>query len=204
MVAISALAMSALVQFPFSAPIYFVYIAPLLVLAILAVQSVGAKVPRSLLILVAVFYVVFAVARVTPGFIYSMGVRSATDEQTERLELARGGLLVPAKDAGEYRQLIELVRSHVSGDFTYAGPDAPEVYFLAGLRNPTRSLFDFFDKQDEDTKRILQALTDREVASIVINNAPGFSLGLTAALADSLAARYPDSSVIGRFVVRWR
>ncbi len=36
LVAVSVLAMCSLVQFPFSAPIYFSYIAPLLVLAILA------------------------------------------------------------------------------------------------------------------------------------------------------------------------
>ena len=29
--------------------------------------------------------------------------------------------------------------------YIFAGPDTPEIYALTGLRNPTRSLFDYLD-----------------------------------------------------------
>jgi hypothetical protein len=156
------------------------------------------------MVAVAGFYLVFAIARVTPGFVFNMGRWSAPDEQTRRLSLVRGGLRVPSADVREYQLLVALVRRHALGEFIYAGPDAPEVYFLSNLRNPTRSLFDFFNVANGESQQLLRTLTSRQVAVVVVNNAPAFSPPLNGALRDSLAARYRDSLAIGRFLVRWR
>ena len=56
----------------------------------------------------------------------------------------------------------------------YAGPDTPEIYALTGLRNPTRSLFDYLDPIGlrARTRDLLRALRSRGVTAIVINRDP--------------------------------
>ncbi len=119
---------------------------------------------RQLLILPAAFYCICS-ARVTPGFIYSMGVRSAPDRQVHDLSLARGGLRVASEESRAYEQLISTVRSYATGQFMYAAPDCPEVYFLTGLRNPTRTLFDFLDDGEQDVTRVLAVLAARRITT---------------------------------------
>ena len=58
----------------------------------------------------------------------------------------RGGLRVGAEEQDEYERLVAELRAHASSGYMYATPDCPEVYFLSGLRNPTRTFFDFFDE----------------------------------------------------------
>jgi hypothetical protein len=194
-----------LVQFPFHAPIYFCYVAPLLALAMLAVLSTRERLPRFLLASLLVFYLLFAVLRVTPGFIYDMGIRFMPDRESRRLTLARaGGLRVEPSMAGEYERLVPEVRKHAAGGFMYAAPDCPEVYFLSGLRNPTPTLFDFLDDPAGRTERILNALEKHQVKVIAIFGKPAFSPPLAPDLRRVLAERFPESTTVGRFEVRWR
>ena len=65
-------ATASLVQYPFPAPIYFCYVAPLVALAAAAVFTNG-RAPHPIASLLLVFYVLFAVFRLAPGFIYRMG-----------------------------------------------------------------------------------------------------------------------------------
>ena len=86
----------------------------------------------------------------------------------------------------------------------YAAPDCPEVSFLAGLKNPTRSLYEFLGDSTRRTARVLRALDDHAVTAVALNQLPLFSGSLPGELLDSLAARYPRQAVLDRFVVRWR
>ncbi len=98
-----------------------------------------------------------------------------------------------------------LLRSHSSpGGFTYAAPDCPEVYFLSQLRNPTRTLFDFFDDSAGRGARVLRAIDSSRVRAIAINRGPLFSPPIDSTLALALRARFPDSAVADNFIVRWR
>ena len=133
-----------------------------------------------------------------------MGLRYVPNAHTKVLALDRGGLRVSAEDSEQYEELVAVLLRVAKGGFTYATPDCPEVYFLSGLRNPTRTMFDFFDDPEGRTGRILEALEQRQVTAIVLNLTPEFSPPPSPELAARLAARFPQRRDIGRFVVMWR
>ena len=200
-----AAALCSLVQFPFAGPIYFCYVAPLVILLATAIFASAAHPPRFVLGVLLVFYLLFAVLRVTPGFIYQMGSRYAPDAQTERLTLARaGGLRVGPSDAQLYDELIPLVQSHAAGKFIYAAPDCPEVYFLAGLRSPSRTYFDFSEDPLGQTERILGAIDHLKINVVAINSNPKHSSPMDAELRLALDQRFPHSEELDDFEVRWK
>ena len=112
----------------------------------------------------------------------------------------RGAVL----DVNEYQAVTWLLRAHARGGYTWASPDSPEIYFLTGLRNPTRSLYEFFDDTTAHSARILAALDAHGVTAIVENRKPPFSAPLTPELLGALEARYPHAAELGPYVVRWR
>lgn len=194
----------ALVQFPFAAAVYFFYVAPLVALAGLAIVSTRPRARMAGPAALCLVYLSFAVLRIHPGFIYNMGYFFARDAQTVRLPMDRGGIDVSAADAANYARLVALLREHASSEYAFASPDSPQVYFLSGLRNPTRTLFDVFDDPDGRTERVLRALAAHRVSVIALNQAPEFSGPVPPDLERALRARYPHSEQVGRFVVRWR
>jgi hypothetical protein len=205
MLLLSALSLCSVVQFPFSAAIYFCYVAPLVALTLFALLSLFPQLSQRLLVCVLGFYLLFAVTRITPGFIYEMEESYKPDMQIAPLNLDRaGGLRVTAEEASRYQELIAVVREHTRGPFIYAAPDCPEVYFLAGFRNPTRSLFDFLDDSSERRDEVLNALESHQVNVIVIYDKPAFSGELPETLRDALEERFPSSREVGPFDVRWR
>jgi hypothetical protein len=117
-----------------------------------------------------------------------------------------GGLRVPPRMSDEYKQLVETVRRHDGRNdaYIYAAPDVPEVYFLTGLRNPTRTLYDFFDDPNARTARVLGALREKDVRVVAINTGPGFSKPVSGELRAALEREYPRVEGVGRFEVRWR
>ena len=193
-----------LVQFPYSAPIYWLYAAPLAALAGAAVVSILPGTPGFPTVLILAFYLFFAVRWINPGFIYDMGLHYSRDTQTAVLAVDRGGLRVTPGDSAMYGRLVEAVRRQARGSWVYATPDCPEVSYLTGTRNPTRTLFDFFDDPNGRTQRILSALDQDAVHVVVINQKPAFSGPPPADLAAALEARFPNRITVGRFDVRWR
>lgn len=205
MLLFSVTVLCSLVQFPFAAAIYFCYVAPLAVLALFAFISCLQWRSKSFLLYAAVFYILFAVTRIMPGFIYGMEESYKPERQTTRLHLERGGgLRVTPDDAALTERLIALVREHANSRFIYAAPDCPEVYFLSGLQNPTRTLFDFLDDRTDESENILALLESHNVNLIVINGNPAFSSELPDSHRKILEQRYPSSSEVGEFEVRWR
>jgi hypothetical protein len=198
-------ALCSLVQFPFGAPIYFIYCAPLLILFAAALFTSAVHPPRFVLGALIAFYLLFAILRFTPGFLHNIGFRYATDAQTETLTIARArGLRVQRIDVDLYEEMIALVRMHARGNFMYAAPDCPEVYFLSGLQSPARHYFEYAEEPLGYTSRILNALDRLNVNVIAINSAPNFSERLAADLQGTLEKRYPHSAEVGKFQVRWK
>ena len=191
-----------LVQFPFSQPVYFTYIAPLVAVSAVAVVS-SFRVGRGMAGAVLCFYLLFAVMD-NQGFVYRQGYYFAPSDQTEMLSLDRGGLRVSREDKEEYEALVSLLQRHAKGGFVYAGPDCPEVYFLSALRNPTRTFFDFFDDPTDRTARVLGQIEDHGVRVIAINQRPDFSGQMPAGLSSALVDRFPEFTEVGRFQVRWK
>lgn len=200
----STAAMCGLIQFPFAAPIYFFYVAPLAALAIIALAAHGTPRLRRCAVAGALSYALFAALRIHPASIGQMGFTFEPDNQNALLSLGRGGVRVTPSDSAKYESLVRTLRNHSRSAYTYAGPDCPQVYFLSGLRNPTRTLFDFFDDPVRRTPRILEALSEHGVTAIAINEQPEFSGPMPADLRTALDTRYPFAEHIGTFTVRWR
>jgi hypothetical protein len=195
----------ALVQYPFSAPIYFCYVAPMLVLAAVAVLRAFPVIPKPMLAVVFSGFFLFAVLRVNPPYIYALGYYYQPDPETQVLDLPRSGRLRVAPDSAKiYEQLIPLIQEHVGAGEIYAAPDCPEVYFLSGYRNPTRAMFDFLEDDYHDSERTLRLVDSHPISVIVVNKSPAFSMPLPYDLRKSLVQRFPESRDIGTFEVRWR
>ena len=203
---LAAAALCSLVQVPFGAPIYFCYTAPLLVLALAGLLSAGECKSGFLVGSLAVFYLAFAVFWFTPTFIFNMGHYYLPDRQVHRLTLARaGGLRVAPKQGEIYEKLIPIVMEHANGSqYVYCAPDCPEVPFLSGLRNPTRTLFDFLENPAGHSQRILEAIDSHEMKVVVIALDPIFSKPMPEDLQAALRQRFPEALRIGDFEVRWR
>ena len=104
-----------------------------------------------------------------------------------------------------YRTAAGRYSSHASGEFAFAGPDAPELYFLAQRKNPTRSLFDFLDTSNSARgEKLLRELRERNVTAVAINREPDFSQPLGPAIIQRLSVLYPQHSRVGKFDIRWR
>ena len=78
------------------------------------------------------------------------------------------------------------------------------MYFLSGLKNPTRSIYDFFDDPRGRSLRVVNALDAHGVTAIVLNRLPAFSPALTNDLIVPLEQRYPYAADFGPFQLRWR
>jgi Dolichyl-phosphate-mannose-protein mannosyltransferase len=194
-----------LVQFPFAAPIYFFYCAPMLALAALAVATLGGASLRErpgVLLLVAVFLASMLAAPMRVG-------RWQHPRTASRLATDRSGLDLSLTDVREFDQVLALVRAHARGSWVWAGPDAPEIAFLAGLRNPTRTIFDAFDADfeanpSERASRLVRTLDERGVNVVVLSRSPPFSGQLSSPHVEALRARFSKWTVFDRYIVAWR
>jgi hypothetical protein len=206
MAVFAAAAVCGVVQYPFSAAVYFCYVAPLGLVAAAAAFSLNPAPARGAGVLALGYMTLFAALWVNPGYIYAMGVVWTPDDQTEPLHSAiGGGIRVKPDQARDFGQVVWSMRAHAGGSqWTWAGPDTPELYPLAGLRNPTPNLFEQFDDQATFEPRLLHALEARRVNVVVVNARPLFSRRLSPGTTAVLEARYPRAERIGRFTVRWR
>jgi hypothetical protein len=118
--------------------------------------------------------------------------------------LDRAGLEVPVWMAGQYEATVEVMREHTRGEYVWASPDVPQLYFLSGYRNPTRSLFEFFDDTTGRSARIIRALDEHHVNLVVLNIAPQFSPRIPVELYRQLATRYPNSAFVEPYLIKWR
>lgn len=194
-----------LIQFPFTHPIYLCYVAPLVILAVAGLIGDLEDPPRLVVAAVFCFYLLYAMLEVTPGFVYAMGYRYEADTQNTELALPRaGGLRVSPESARTYEELSALLVQHAAGEYIYATPDCPEVYFLYGFRNPTRTLFDFREDPVGRTQRILASIREHDVRAVVLNRNPHFSGPVPADLHTVLENEFPAHVTIGKFEVRWK
>jgi hypothetical protein len=204
-VTLSVTAACSLIQFPFTYPTYFCYIAPLVALSATAVVSLMDRPPRLAVSGMTCFCFLYAVFELTPGFIDHLGYEYAPDIQTVRLSPPRGGsLLVSAVTAREYEELDSLIRQHARGEYILAKPDSPEVYFLSGFRDPTGIFFDFYEDAAGRTQRTLAAIQLHNINLVVLNRNPPDSGPVAADLEVALEREFPNRADAGDFEVRWK
>jgi hypothetical protein len=204
MVLLCVLAVATLIQFPWSGPTYFTYIAPLEILAATAVLSSYRSVARPVSGVLLTFYLLYGVLWVNPRLLEAKSSRGLFGEsEIATLVPGRADLRIKERRL-EYEGLIRLINARASGEFIYASPDCPELYFLAGRLNPTRTLFDFLDDTVGRTQQTLGILVTRGVNLVVVNAKPSHSGPMPPELRGAFARMYPNDSTIGQFTVRWR
>lgn len=205
MILLSLCALCGLVQFPFAAPIYFCYVAPLAILAAAAILRAIPEPPRALLATLGAAALLFPVLVTRSGGLLALGWHYWPDAQTAAIQLPRaGGLLVSFETQRQYDKAIPLLRQHAQGHPILAGPDCPEVYFLGDFGNPTRSMFEMFEDRAGYRERIEKLVDEQSVKAILLNGSASFSeyyLGPLRSVADE---KFPFSQKAGSFEVRWR
>lgn len=201
---LAAAGLCSLIEFPLSHPTYFAYTAPVPLLGLAAVLSLTGRVPRPLALALAGYYGGFAVLVLNTRSVGELGLTAVPARPLARLALPRAGLLVAVRDVTQYGALVDTLTAHARGSYTYAGPDAPEVYFLTGLRNPTRTLFEFLEPAEGSADRVLAAVDRHGVTAVAINRDMKFSPPLSPELDTAFAGRFPHATTVGKFTVRWR
>ena len=195
----AVLAWTSLNQYPFAAPIYFSYTTPLAVAAAVVTADAAGCLRTRATLPFATLLVLFAVFIENRGDIHSLGQFHAPARFDTQLGLARAHLRVSAGEADVYRRLMETMGARYRGGQLIAGPDCPEVYFLAGLQSPSGALFDFFsESKPDDAARWLKGDV------VIINHEPQFSPVPSAALVAALQREFVHGERIGRFEIRWR
>lgn len=198
------LAWASLVQVPFSAPIYFCFVAPLAVIAAVAVAGHSAALTRPMLAVSVTVLLAFALVSMNRGYLHNLGIFHQPLAIDTPLNLDRASLRVSQTDTISYRRVIELVGAHIGEGQLVAGPDAPEVYFLTGRFSPSGTLFDFFTN-DLSAEGRLNDMPGLPAASVVVlTHDRRFSLGVSAPLADKVRRLFPHSERVGTLEVRWR
>lgn len=200
---LSVTAACALLQFPFR-NIYFCYIAPLILLSATAVISFMKNPPRLAVGGIACFCFLYAVFELTPGFIYHLAYEYAPDTQTVRLSLPRaGGLRVTAESAREYEELDTLIRQHARGEYIFAKPDCPEVYFLSGFHDPSGIFYDYYEDALGRTQRALAAIESHNINLVVLSHHRAVD-PIADDLKTALERQFPNRADAGNFEVRWK
>ena len=209
MLLLALAAVCSVVQFPFSAPIYFCYFAALPLLAMAALLAM-AKRPASPCMLAAIlaFYALFPVIRMEPNRIYELWTLSPSGDTmpflTEPapplkvLHLERaGGVQIEFPEI--YEAAVQLLRQHAANGVLIATPEIPALYFLSGLRNPTR------DDNNVSAEELEKAIRQDGVQVIAINGRSTFAQStLTPELAELISRNFPFGRRFGPIWVYWR
>lgn len=188
----------ALVQYPFAAPIYFVYAFPLLLLAVTAVV-VAAGGTREIAIGAGSALTLWTLVVSHGQTIDQLAWRNHPHPPVFTLPGPHGGLEVPAWDADAYGRLTTLLEEWGATRIV-AGPDAPDVYYLGGHPFPDREFFEFMAPEWSAAVLARRIVTHRAQAA-VLNTRPGFSRVSLDSVVALLPAPPLADTLIGRFRV---
>ena len=194
-------AFQALNQFPFSAPNYYAYVAPLAILTAGAAAAQFHALTRlyaATLILAGFSGVVLRI-----GSVHSVGGYPIWWDYAHRLAVPRGGLLVTTYDSVRYGRVVELVARHRSAGAVYAGPELPEVYFLTASKSPGPDSYSLFAAPATDSGQLARVFNPAAADVLVIKRRPMFGPPLPPDVYRWLADRYPVGERIDTLEVRW-
>jgi hypothetical protein len=204
---LSVCATTNLIQYPYSTPSYYCYVAPLAFLSAAAISSYLHSPPKWVIAAVLSFSTLYMPLIVTPGFVMNMGQAYHPDTQTATLEGSRGGhLRVDLSSVQTYEKLSALVKQHARGTYIYATPNCPEVYFLYGFRDPTIAVSHNPNTvyPSDPNSAIIEALRLHGVNLVVLNNNPWYAASIPPDLRVALDQEFPGRAVVDRFEVRWK
>jgi hypothetical protein len=199
----SVAAWLSLSQFPFAAPIYFCYVAPLALVAGILAFKQAIPVRRLSEGPTFALALLFALLSMNRGYVWNVGSFHEVQHLGTPLELPRAHLQVADDEAAVFRRLVPLVTQHLGEGGLVAGPDTPDVYFLTGQFSPSGRLFDFFSAQSAITEE--QRLAEWTRADVIVFfHGNRFSPPLPASLVSKLRHQFSRGESIPPFEVRWR
>jgi hypothetical protein len=200
----SMLAWASLVQYPFGAPIYFCYVAPLAVVAGAAVLRHWWPAVRPFVGPWCALLLGFGLLSMNPSYPFTVGIFYKTAPVNIPLGLPKATLAVPESDATMYRHTVSLINENLGDGTLLAGPDCPEVYFLANQFSASGSIFDFFSGSSAGSGDFLDAAIRARDSVVVVNHRPGFTPALSQPTLLRLRSAFPQGETVGHFEVRWR
>jgi hypothetical protein len=203
MVFVPLAGMMVLTQFPFAAPIYFVYVLPLLIVGIAAVVSLRPKATQLSAGVVAVLYTLFSLFEVIPGAPETVGLSASHFPAFSWLHTRRGQLLVSPDDMTKYGQLLEILDSLPPGPI-WGGPDAPEVAFLSGRPDLNGSFFGFLGPTRTDRPEFVSQLIASGARIVVVDTEPSFSAPLSREETAPIIRAFPNRIEVDIFQIHWR
>lgn len=202
---LALVAMLSLVQYPYAPTIYFVFVAPLVILAVVFIVASQSRPPLALHGCVGLFYFLFAAVWLNHAYLPNANRQFLYVEQNTLLDWDRGGIYVSELDAHVYRNVRREVQAHSApGSAILAAPYCPEIYFLADRRNATPMLYDHLYLPHERIDMSLRAIEENEISTVVISRGPHYSFRVDFQLAEAIARTFPNQQQIDWFFVLWR
>lgn len=196
-------AFTSLGQFPFAAPVYFLYVAPLALIAGVVAFRTMTGPPRLSDGPAVALVLLFALVCMNREYVWNVGWFHEAHDLSTPLDLPRASLHVADFEADVYRRVMTLVSEQLGARGLMAGPDTPEIYFLAGQFSPSGRLFEFFSEQDgADEEQEFARWTSADV--IVLFHGKRFSAPVPETLVSRLRQEFPRGESVPPFEVRWR
>jgi hypothetical protein len=196
-------AMLVLTQFPYAAPVYFLYVAPVFVLAASAALATRPSAVHAQAAIMAGLFVVFGVAQVIMGAPEGLGIQWLDQQHWRWIDTRAGTLLVPPGDATRYERVLGALDSLPPGPI-WAGPDAPEIAFPSGRIDVNRSSWAFLGPDNPPSSGLANRLVGLGVAAVVVDTAPFSSRKLTHDALDSINRYFPRTVNIDQYEVHSR
>lgn len=185
----------ACIQYPFAAPVYFAYVAPLAVIVLAGLVEIH-RVPPAVPSAVAL-----GMGLITLGInhgqpINALGFRHLPVVNVP-LDLPRAGLEVPLGQAVNYEDLAATL-DRWGASRILAAPDAPEVYYLTGRPMVGREFFEFM-APTWGVAELVRRANDAEVAVVVLKHGASFSMLPFDEVRRALGPAVVADTTLGRF-----
>jgi hypothetical protein len=210
---VTAATVFSLVQIPLAHGIYFLYAVPLIIVG--AAMALKAHFQGEGAVgLLASAVGLFAVCWMIPGHFSLFGSKYAPSSDTAHFVGTRCPTTSDPITVQQYAEMVQEVRGRTAKDEPiWAFPDSPDVYFMTGRRNVTRTFFDALDA-DYGTpareSRLIEAIEKNKINVVVIRHLVEFSHeAVSQSLLDEIRRRFPhakeiNGGVFPRFTIFWR
>lgn len=189
------------VQIPMALYLYFLYFVPMLLLALAALVTTQPAMPRDVPAALLVFLLWFGFRNSGP----ELPTQRRDPAGMALLALPRGGISVPREDSAAFTDIARAVERHQPGDWIYVWHDAPQLYFLTGKRNPTRTMFEAFDTPVErSTAYLRDRLVRHDVRVVLLTGRNGAVRPMAPDFRAWIDSAFPGRERIAHVEVRWR